>query len=57
MGRGDEFIAFATWTIWSAIVFTSIAGTLFGSFCVLRHYGYSLRRNKIEPTGDATAAT
>lgn len=42
-GRGDEFIAFVTWTIWGATVLTSIAGMLFGSFCVLRHAGYSLR--------------
>lgn len=54
-GLGDEFIALATWTIWGAIVFTSIGGTLFGSFCVLRHYGYALRRNGIETKGDAGA--
>lgn len=56
-GRGDEFIALATWTIWGATVFTSIAGTLFGSFYVLRHYGYSLQRTRVEPNECAAQAT
>jgi hypothetical protein len=54
-GHGDDFIALATYTIWGATVFTSIAGTLFGSFCVLRQGGYSLRRVTREPAGSATA--
>lgn len=54
-GRGDDLIALVTWTIWGATVFTSIAGTLFGSFCVLRHGGYTLLRVTLEPAGSATS--